>query len=154
MPDSGRLGDEAGRRRWMGVLAKSQRAELEAELAAMGRVPVYRFLREPEIGLAMVRGRIGGTGAPFNLGEMTMTRCAVRLADGARATGLSFVAGRDTRRAELAAVFDALLQDPRRHDAIEDTVITPIEMRLAAQRRRRASDVAATQVDFFTLVRE
>ena len=30
----------------------------------------------------MVRGRVGGTGAPFNLGEMSVTRCSVRLADG------------------------------------------------------------------------
>jgi alpha-D-ribose 1-methylphosphonate 5-triphosphate synthase subunit PhnG len=138
----------------MGVLARAGREELEAAWRALVPSPAYTNLRRPETGLVMVRGRVGGTGDPFNLGEMTMTRCAVRLADGARATGLSFVAGRDTRRAELAAVFDALLQDRRRHDAIEDTVITPIEMRLAAQRRRRASDVAATQVDFFTLVRE
>src|SRR5258708_30234258 len=110
MADSGTLDEKTGRRRWMGVLAKARRAELEAELAALGPAPQYRFLREPEIGLALVRGRIGGTGDAFNLGETTMTRCAVALA-GSGAPGFAFVAGRDARQAELAAVFDPLFQE-------------------------------------------
>src|SRR5262249_26986863 len=113
MPDaSARETDEVGRRRhWMGILARASRAELEDAWRALAPQPRYTQLRKPESGLAMVRGRAGGTGAPFNLGEMTMTRCAVRLEDGAPVTGLAFVAGRDQRHAELAAVFDALLQD-------------------------------------------
>jgi alpha-D-ribose 1-methylphosphonate 5-triphosphate synthase subunit PhnG len=151
MPDSGRLGDEAGRRRWMGVLAKSQRAELEAELAAMGRVPVYRFLREPEIGLAMVRGRIGGTGAPFNLGEMTMTRCVVELAEGG-APGFAFVAGRDKRHAELAAVFDALLQ--RSPSGPVAGAVDRLAVRQSERRAQKLAAVEPSRVEFFTMVRE
>ncbi len=30
----------------------------------------------------MVRGRAGGGGSAFNLGEMTVTRCSVRIATG------------------------------------------------------------------------
>ena len=44
----------------------------------LGTLPDYRVLRGPEAGLVMVRGRTGGGGAPFNLGEMTATRCTVR----------------------------------------------------------------------------
>lgn len=142
------------RRRWLRVLAQAPRPELEAAWARFTPAPAYGTLRQAETGLVMVRGRIGGGGAPFNLGEMTMTRCAVRLADGSRTAGLSFIAGRDARHAELAAVFDALLLDPERHAEIESMVIAPIEAGLEARRRASAAEIAETRVDFFTLVRE
>ncbi|HEX9463779.1 MAG TPA: phosphonate C-P lyase system protein PhnG [Alphaproteobacteria bacterium] len=159
MPDASasRPADPDQRRRWMGVLARARTAELEAAWEALSAPPAYAFLRKPETGLVLVRGRAGGTGAAFNLGEMTMTRCAVRLDDkagGARATGLAFVAGRDDRHAELAALFDALLQIPRQTEALDSAVIQPIEARLERERRAAAGEVAATRVDFFTLVRE
>ena len=156
MPDaSASPADPAQRRRWMGVLARARRAELEQAWRALAAPPAYTHLRKPETGLVLVRGRAGGTGSAFNLGEMTMTRCAVRVETAARRLiGLSFVAGRDVRHAELAAVFDALLQDPQRTAEIESAVVAPIEARLAAERRTQASAVAATKVDFFTLVRE
>lgn len=156
MPDaSASSADPARRRRWMGVLARAARGELEDAWQALAAPPAYAHLRKPETGLVLVRGRAGGTGAAFNLGEMTMTRCAVRIETvERRLVGLSFVAGRDVRHAELAAVFDALLQDPVRTAAIETTVVEPIEARLAAARRDTAAEIAATKVDFFTLVRE
>ena len=76
----------------------------------------YRVLRGPEAGLVMVRGRAGGGGAPFNLGEMTATRCTVRTEAGF--VGHAYVAGRNERQAELAALADALLQDPAAADRI------------------------------------
>jgi alpha-D-ribose 1-methylphosphonate 5-triphosphate synthase subunit PhnG len=142
------------RRRWLRVLGQALRSELEAAWARLTPAPAYSTLRQAETGLVMVRGRIAGSGAPFNLGEMTMTRCAVRLADGPRTVGLSFIAGRDARLAELAAVFDALLLDPQRHAEIEAAVIAPIEAAQEARRRASAAEIAATRVDFFTLVRE
>jgi len=141
----------AERQRWMAVLAKAGAAELEAGFADLSPQPSYGFLRRAEVGLVMVRGRTGGTGAPFNLGEMTMTRCVVRLADGT--TGFGHVAGRDKRHAELAAVFDGLLQDPARRPALEENLIGPIERRQRAAKVARADAVAATKVDFFTMVR-
>lgn len=156
MPDaSASPADPAQRRRWMAVLARARRAELEAAWRGLAAPPAYTHLRKPETGLVLVRGRAGGTGTPFNLGEMTMTRCAVRVETAERRLmGLSFVAGRDVRHAELAAVFDALLQDPRRQAEIERVVVVPIEARLTEQRCAQAAEVAATKVDFFTLVRE
>jgi alpha-D-ribose 1-methylphosphonate 5-triphosphate synthase subunit PhnG len=156
MPDaSAAPADPAQRRRWMGVLARAARTELEAAWQALTAPPLYTHVRKPETGLVLVRGRAGGTGAAFNLGEMTMTRCAVRVETAERRlVGLSFVAGRDVRHAELAAVFDALLQDPARRARIEAAVIEPIEARLAGVRRTQAAEIAATKVDFFTLVRE
>jgi alpha-D-ribose 1-methylphosphonate 5-triphosphate synthase subunit PhnG len=149
--------DAARRRRWMGVLARATTGELEAAWQALAAPPRYGFLRKPESGLVLVRGRAGGTGAAFNLGEMTMTRCAVRLDDEGASrplTGLAFVAGRDLRHAELAALFDALLQDPARSVEIEAAVVTPVEARLTRERREVAARVAPTRVEFFTLMRE
>ena len=141
----------AARRRWMAVLAKAAPAELERAWAELKPVPDYTRLRPAETGLVMVRGRISGSGRPFNLGEMTMTRAAVRLDRGA--TGFGHVAGRNTRHAELAALFDALLQDPERQDALIRSVIEPLAARAEAARTQKAAEVGATKVDFFTLVR-
>lgn len=147
--------DPAARYRWLGLLARAPRDRLEAAAAdpaaCGGPIPDHSPLRAPEVGLVMVRGRIGGTGAPFNLGEMTATRCSVRLEDGT--IGHATVGGRDRRHAELAALFDALLQDPDRAATIERQVLTPLAAAEAAADALRARQVAATRVDFQTLVR-
>jgi alpha-D-ribose 1-methylphosphonate 5-triphosphate synthase subunit PhnG len=142
------------RQHWLGTLARGCRRELEAAWCALTPTPRYALLRQPETGLVLVRGRVGGTGVPFNMGEMTMTRCAVRLLQEAKTIGLSFIVGRDQRHAELAAVFDALLQDPEHRNAITAAVIAPIESRLTTERGAKAAEIAATRVDFFTLARE
>jgi alpha-D-ribose 1-methylphosphonate 5-triphosphate synthase subunit PhnG len=157
-PDASTAKDErrVARRQWLAVLAKSGLGELEAAWDALSEKPSYRPLRHAEIGLVMVRGRIGGTGQPFNLGEMTMTRAAIQLTDSGGAvtqTGFGHVAGRAPRRAELVALFDALLQDPVQHAAIAATVVAPLAARQAAATQVRAGEVAATKVDFFTMVR-
>ena len=89
------------------------------------------MLRGPEAGLVMVRGRAGGGGSPFNLGEMTVTRCTVRTETGF--VGHAYVAGRESRRAELAALVDALMQDPDRCAEIETAVIAPLRSRRHAE---------------------
>lgn len=138
------------RQRWIGVMARSSRDELEAAAQDKlgGVVPPFTWLREPEVGLAMVRGRAGGTGDQFNLGEMTVTRCTLRLETGV--TGTSYVAGRDTQHAALAALLDAVFQsDPAGSDAVVDG----LEIKLAARTDTAGRQAAATKVDFFTMVR-
>lgn len=139
------------RRRWMNVLAKALLAELRDASSVVAPLPEYLLLRRPETGLVQVRGRTGGGGAPFNLGEMTVTRCSVRLADGT--VGHGWVAGRNQEHSELAAVFDALLQNPSRHPALDATVIAPLARSQQERRDAMARKAAATRVDFFTLVR-
>ncbi|GGF25961.1 hypothetical protein GCM10011611_34980 [Aliidongia dinghuensis] len=141
----------ARRQAWMATLAKAPLAELERAWAELDPPPAFTRLRPAETGLVMVRGRIAGSGRPFNLGEMTMTRAAVRIGDDL--TGFGHVAGRSARHAELAALFDALLQDPARHDGLMARVVAPLAKQAAAGRQRKAAEVAATKVDFFTLVR-
>ena len=149
-------GQNDARRRWLATLAKAELGELEAAWEALAEKPTYRLLRPGETGLVMVRSRIGGTGQPFNLGEMTVTRAAVQLTDGSgKATWVGFghVAGRAPRKAELVALFDALLQDPTRHAGIIGAFLLPLAERQAAAKRDRAAKCAASKVDFFTVVR-
>jgi len=142
---------QAARRHWMSVLARASAAELERAVGTLGDLPSYRLIRRPEVGMAMVRGRAGGTGRVFNLGEITMTRCTLRTVDGF--VGSSHVAGRDRRQAELAALADALLQDPAWQDRLLQSVIEPLARDQALLRDRRVARAAATRVDFFTVVR-
>ncbi|MGU9982354.1 phosphonate C-P lyase system protein PhnG [Phreatobacter sp. HK31-P] len=122
------------------------------ELAGLDRIAGARatILRAPEIGLVMVRGRIGGDGAPFNLGEATVTRAAVALPGGE--VGFGHVLGRDREKARLAALADALWQAPATQDAVE-ALLAPVRERLATEAACKRERAAATRVDFFTMVR-
>ncbi|ANT59454.1 phosphonate C-P lyase system protein PhnG [Salipiger sp. CCB-MM3] len=137
------------RRGWMGLLARAP-AERLAALMDGAALPRFDWLRVPETGGVMVRGRMGGTGAPFNMGEMTVTRCALRLGSGE--VGHAHVQGRDRSHAERAALVDALMQGPRA-DEMQAQVLTPLATEEAARRDARAAKAAATKVDFFTMVR-
>lgn len=139
------------RRQWLAVLAKAQAEEIAAAWRDLGLLPAVQRLRGPETGLVMLQGRVGGEGPPFNLGEMTVTRCTVRLEDGR--IGHATVAGRDGEQAERIAVLDALLQDPARHDAIHAAVLAPLAAAQSARRDAAARKAGATKVEFFTLVR-
>ena len=139
----------AKRRHWMSVLARASAAEIQNTLGGIGALPAWTPIRGPEVGLAMVRGRMGGGGAAFNLGEMTVTRCTVRLESGT--VGHAYVAGRDERQAELAAVADALLLEASGANTLHDTLIAPLAEAQAAARRDRAEKAAATRVDFFAM---
>lgn len=137
------------RRRAMAVLADSPADDIARHMSVL-TVPSCEDLRSPENGLVMVRGRIGGDGAPFNLGEATVTRAAVRLESGE--TGFAYVLGRDTRKARLIAICDAMIQSAGQVQVL-DTVVAPLERAMIARRQRKDAETAATRVNFFTLVR-
>jgi alpha-D-ribose 1-methylphosphonate 5-triphosphate synthase subunit PhnG len=149
--DTRESGRDADRRAAMAVLAQGRVDEIEAGLCAVVERLDYVELRAPETGLVMVRGRIGGDGAAFNLGEATVTRAAVQIASGE--VGYSYILGRDDRKARLCAVCDALWQSKRHRDAVERRVLAPIRSRLETARVAERAETAATRVDFFTLVR-
>ncbi len=139
----------AVRKHWMSVLARAPSEAIEAGLTRNGPLPAWTRLRGPETGLVMERGRAGGSGSPFNLGEMTVTRCTVRLESGI--VGHSYIAGRDERRAELAAAADALLQDPALTETLRTSLISPLAATQREQRLTRAEKAAATKVEFFAM---
>ena len=142
--------DTSARKGWMGLLARSPAPRLQALIEAAGPRPEASWLRPPEVGGVMVRGRMGGTGAAFNMGEMTVTRCALRLASGE--VGHACVQGRDKAHAERAALVDALMQGASAPE-LRAAVLEPLEREEAARREARAAKAAATKVDFFTMVR-
>jgi alpha-D-ribose 1-methylphosphonate 5-triphosphate synthase subunit PhnG len=148
--NANRAGDSAARRRAMALVARARRAELAA---IAGRWPDHgaRDLKPVESGLVMLRGRIGGDGAPFNLGEATVTRAVVELASGER--GFAHILGRDAEKARLAAIVDALWQREASRAEIEAAILAQIDARLAAEAAKTRAETAATRVDFFTLVR-
>jgi alpha-D-ribose 1-methylphosphonate 5-triphosphate synthase subunit PhnG len=151
------IADATTRARWMRVLARASVDALEAGLAKYSSAPRH-WLRRPETGLFMLRGRIGGNGAKFNVGEVTVTRCVLRVRASIDSTaeyvGVAYVMGRPHRHAELAAMADALLQDAAVHAVLYRDLVAPLERaeteRAAAQERK----AQATRVEFFTVARE
>jgi len=141
------------RRHWMAVLARASTEQLERAWRTVATPPEHQWLRRPETGLAMLRGRAGGTGAQFNLGEASVTRCALRVTGDSGHAGFAYVLGRDHRHAELAALFDALLQDDQRGPGLQQTIIKSLADGQARQRDDASRKAAATRVDFYTMVR-
>lgn len=135
----------------MSVLARTGLDVLEKQWAQVQPPPSYYFLRRPERGLVMVQARAGGDGLRFHLGEMTVTHCVVRMETGP--TGYSWVRGSNPRHAELAAVFDSLLQIPDYQTRILENLIEPEALKQAEARRVRVARALATKVEFFTMVR-
>ena len=140
----------ADRQEWLSLLATSNAQMLGTLWAEAGLAPDYVVLRKAEIGAVMVRGRAGSVGKPFNLGEMTVTRASLRLADGT--VGHGWCQGRDRQQAETVALVDALMQGPEAA-RLDKAVLQPLRDARAERRRSRAERAAATKVDFFTMAR-
>lgn len=139
------------RRTALGVLARSPAQQLSACVGTLPNPPAFAWLRPPETGTLMLRGRVGGDGELFNLGEATLTRCTLRTSDGV--IGVGTVLGRDATKAQHVALCDALLQRPESAERVLTQVIQPLAQAEQRQRARHAAQTAASRVDFFTLVR-
>ena len=138
------------RKHWLSVLAKAPPIYFHELYDQLDQVWEYDVLRAAEIGAVMVRGAMGGSGDTFNLGEMTITRCSVKLREGS--VGHGYVQGRDKLKAERVAVLDALLQTQSAPQLMAH-VIGPLQDYMHKSRRDTAQKAAATKVEFFTLVR-
>jgi len=147
---TGQISRQAQRQAAMAVLAHSTSAEIAGHLDRLA-LPDHESLREPENGLVMVRGRVGGDGAAFNLGEATVSRAAVRLASGE--VGFGYALGRDRDKARMIALCDALVQSDAFSAAVETNVIAPLRAAMLGRRQQKAAEAAATRVDFYTMVR-
>jgi len=136
---------------WLAVLAHAPRELLKRHVESLPSLH-FEVLRAPEIGLAMLRGRIGNKGDRFNVGEATITRCVVRHRDGDTASvGIGYVLGRDPERVDWIARLDALLQHPRWHDALQADVIAPLAAESARLRASEQRETATSRVHFFNL---
>src|SRR6266852_6810818 len=150
MTAAGENGKQTQRQAAMAVLAHSDAADIAGHLAAIA-LPAHENLREPENGLVMVRGRIGGDGAAFNLGEATISRAAVRLSSGE--VGFGYTLGRDREKARMIALCDALVQSEEFSAALETGVLAPLRAAMLARHLQKAAGEAATRVDLYTMVR-
>jgi alpha-D-ribose 1-methylphosphonate 5-triphosphate synthase subunit PhnG len=144
------MSDHIARKEWLGLLAKAPPKMLQPLWVQLDVSSDFEWLRRPEIGTIMVRGRMGGTGAPFNMGEMTVTRCSVRLPDGE--VGHGYVQGRDKTHAKQSAIIDALMQT-KQANVIENTVLKKLRNEARVRKSNIQSRADKTKVDFFTLVR-
>lgn len=149
-PSSPEAGAPKARQTLMATLAASS-PEAVADKYDTLTPPAFDLVRQPETGLVMVRGRMGGTGSPFNLGEVTVTRCVVRLATGE--TGSSYSLGRNKQKALQSAVIDALWQRADMKDRIEAEIIAPLADARATEKDTVREETEATKVNFFTMVR-
>lgn len=143
------LTPDPARKAVIDTLAAAEPARLEQLWKALELTPQYRLVRGPETGLVMIRGRAGGGGAPFNLGEASVTRATVRLESGE--VGHSYALGRDGEKAVRSALLDALWQ--REPERIETKVLAPLREAAAADAQKQRAETAATKVNFFTMVR-
>ncbi|MBA2414010.1 MAG: phosphonate C-P lyase system protein PhnG [Burkholderiaceae bacterium] len=144
----------ADRKHWLALLARATTERLEQALRPWSMLNAV-FLRPPESGLMMVRARVGGSGERFNLGEMTVTRCALRVTErGTTTAGVAYVMGRSARQAELAARADALLQMPAHAATLQRQLIEPLTAERAQRAEQAERRAQATRVEFFTVARE
>jgi alpha-D-ribose 1-methylphosphonate 5-triphosphate synthase subunit PhnG len=143
--------DQRLRQSTMATLVEATGAELQEAEAAIGPLPNFRHLRRPETGLVMLRGRVGGAGPAFNVGEATVTRCLVVTEAGTE--GAAYHLGRDLPKAQKAALFEALAREAGWRDKVETALLAPIRIRLAEEKRSKAAATAGTRVEFFTMVR-
>ncbi|WP_169566288.1 phosphonate C-P lyase system protein PhnG [Sneathiella limimaris] len=135
------------RQDWLRLLASTPEDKLETYVQEnLPDIP-YSYLREPEIGLVMVRARAGGNGRQFNMGEVSVARCSVTLTN--QVVGHGYVKGRSKRHAELIALLDATFQD-RQPD---ETFLQDLKRACLAKREQLSRKAAATKVDFYTIVR-
>lgn len=140
-----------GRKRAAGLLARATLPELLSCWSMLENKPQVEKVRGPETGLVMVRGRMGGGGSPFNLGEATVTRATVKLASGT--IGHAHALGTSRKQAWYAAIFDALWQEDATRPLVEAEVLSPVARRVAERAAQKTKETAATRVDFFTMVR-
>jgi alpha-D-ribose 1-methylphosphonate 5-triphosphate synthase subunit PhnG len=139
------------RQRYLAILARATSAELEAAKLLLGEIDDVHYVRPAEVGMSMLRGRIGGTGDAFNLGEATVTRCALRV--GRSPLGVGYTLGRERRKAELIALFDSLLQDSGRSAFIQREVVDVMAQRQSSQAQAARQAAESSKVEFFTFVR-
>ena len=148
---------QSERSEWIGLLARAPVEFLEAALSSEPAGET-RWLRSPETGLMMVEARVGGGGARFNVGEVTVTRCALKFKNltdnGETLVGVSYVLGRSHRKAKLAALADALLQDPVHAPDVSKALLEPLRRLLESQTQAKHAKVQQSKVEFFTVARE
>jgi alpha-D-ribose 1-methylphosphonate 5-triphosphate synthase subunit PhnG len=144
--------EQPQRQQLLSTLARSSFSDIEQHWNSDAAQHQYQFIRKPETGMVMAVGRAGGNGEPFNMGEVTVSRCTLRLESGE--TGFGYVRGRNLKHVETIALIDAISQ---RQDAASEHVVNELlpalQQKLQQNKQQKQSGAEQTRVDFFTMVR-
>ncbi|MCG8543125.1 MAG: phosphonate C-P lyase system protein PhnG [Alphaproteobacteria bacterium] len=140
------------RARWLSILASSDPAEVSDAWEGLKNKPDFTWLKKPERGAVLLRGKISSDGAPFNFGEMTVTRCSVQLSDGP--VGVAYIPGRSKRHAMIVAVLDGLLQRKGQGSRTARAIVEDLARSLEAKERAAAKKTQETRVNFTMSVTE
>lgn len=143
--------NHARRQHWMSVLARADWADIEHRWKSVGIDLPYTILREPEIGLAQIRGKMANKGDVFNVGDTTITRASVQFKNDV--VGHCYTMGRNLDKALTCAVIDGVLQHDQHNQVVMDAVIAPLQQAFIEKRKHRKQEIETSKVDFFTLVR-
>ncbi|MGS2716621.1 phosphonate C-P lyase system protein PhnG [Eionea flava] len=146
------------RQQLLSILSVSSSNDLLHYWDALSITARYETLKKPEVGMVMVRAKTGGTGSPFNMGEMTVTRSVVSLqhVNGHSCDaiiGFGYTAGRQKEKAECIAVIDACCQLSDYQALIFEQLLVPLQAIKSDKNRAHADKVDTTKVNFFTMVR-
>ncbi|MBD1559239.1 phosphonate C-P lyase system protein PhnG [Vibrio sp. S9_S30] len=142
---------QSERQGWMSALARTHFLHLKNLWEPLNLSPHYQVIRQAETGLIQVQSRMGSTGNPFNIGDMTVTRSVIKLPGGEM--GYSYIKGRNKEHAHLAALIDALMQTETHCASLKQQVIEPLMAFMEEQTKVRRQHIATSKVEFFTMVR-
>lgn len=139
------------RQQLLTTLAKSSLSDIKRFWQQSPDEYDYETIREPHTGMVMAVARAESRGEPFNLGEVSVSRCALRLSSGEM--GVGYVMGRNCEHALYVAILDALAQNSNQYEVILQQVIKPLQCEIENKRLKQKRETAQTKVDFLTMVR-
>jgi alpha-D-ribose 1-methylphosphonate 5-triphosphate synthase subunit PhnG len=142
---------DTDRQRWMALLGGASVKDLETEKEKLRPDIDWEFILKPEVGLLMVQSKADGSHPGFNLGEMSVTKCVLQVQG--QYLGYAVILGSDLVHAELAALFDGLLQHPDFRDDLKNSLISNLALKQKEKDRALEKETADTRVEFFTLKR-
>lgn len=134
------------RSEWMTVLALSHPSDIEERLEGVGPLPQFSFVRRPHHASVALRARSSRTGVLFEPGEMTMTRCIIKIDPDV--FGYAYVGGRNLRHAALAALLDAVLQRGGDQQMLVQTLISELKSLIDRRQEQVRRQAQASAVDF------
>ncbi len=107
------------KRRLSYILAHTDIEKLEKEVEELEKLHKVSLIKEPEMGLAMVKIKDGVYNEKFYIGEVLITECSVHV-DGV--LGIGIAQGDSPKRAYLMGVIDGVFNSKER-DKVEITSI-------------------------------
>lgn len=143
--------DRAERQSWISLLGSADKPRLQQAWDEIRPKVTHTLVSGPETGLVMVRAREDGEGPRFNLGEMTVSKCVLKVDD--TYLGYGMVMGSDLKHAKLAALLDGLCQHPGFGPALKAGLLKDLSQQREEQEAAMAEEASRTRVEFFTLKR-